>query len=69
MARQAPKPPQGLRNQLSNSLRRESGSAVLLLLLVVTVTALLWANSPASARTSTSGIKAPDSNSARWRCT
>ncbi|MDA3635230.1 MULTISPECIES: Na+/H+ antiporter NhaA [unclassified Rhodococcus (in: high G+C Gram-positive bacteria)] len=47
MARQAPKP-QGLRNQLSNSLRRESGSAVLLLLLVVTVTALLWANSPAS---------------------
>lgn len=45
MARQAPKP-QGLRNQLSNSLRRESGSAVLLL--VVTVIALLWANSPAS---------------------
>ncbi|MEV8195570.1 Na+/H+ antiporter NhaA [Rhodococcus pyridinivorans] len=45
MARQAPKP-QGLRNQLSNSLRRESGPAVLLL--VVTVIALLWANSPAS---------------------
>ncbi len=46
MSRQVKKP-EGLANRLAWSLRGESGSAVLLV--VVTVVALMWANSPASA--------------------